>query len=31
MPAVHSPRGNLRLGESENVDGNTCLTLDPLM
>ncbi len=31
MPAVHSRRGNPRQGESESVDGNTRLALDPLM
>ncbi len=30
MPAIHTRRGNPRQGESENVDENTCLTLDPL-
>ncbi len=28
---VHSRRGNLKQGESENVDGNTRLALDPLV
>ncbi len=31
MPAVHSRRGNPRQGESENVDGNIRLALDPLV
>ncbi len=31
MLAVHSHRGNPRQGESENVDGNTRLALDPLL
>ncbi len=31
MLAVHSRRGNPRQDESENVDGNTLLTLDPIV
>ncbi len=31
VPAVHSHWGNPRQGESENVDGNTRLALDPLV
>ncbi len=31
MAAVHSRRGNPRQGESENLDGNTRLALDPLV
>ncbi len=31
MPAVHYRRGNPRQAESENVDGNTRLALDPLL
>ncbi len=31
MLAVHSRRRNLRQGESENVDGNTRLALNPLV
>ncbi len=31
IPAVHFWRGNPRQGESENVDGNTRLVLDPLV
>ncbi len=30
MPAVDSRRENPRQGESESVDGNTHLALDPL-
>ncbi len=31
MPAIHSCQGNPRQSQSENVDGNTRLALDPLM
>ncbi len=31
MLAVHSRCGNPRQGESEHVDGNTLLGLDPLV